>query len=1217
VTVLTSNPQTLSTEIDQPSLAKKAYNLASKHPFPALFPASPWVRNNPLPFQPELDLVLRCLMSRFPGSLALVLSRALPGHTMVTTTRIAMLCGLGCIAAFGSPAVAQTPTTTTLTITSGGSAVTTVSMGTVVTLTATVTAGATPVSPGQVNFCDATAAHCEDIHIVGTAQLTGAGTAVVKFRPGVGSHSYNAVFLGTPNTSTPRAGSASSNVALTVTAPALYPSVTQMSVAGSTGNYQLGATVSGIGSAPPTGTVSFLDTSNGNAQLGTASLSNASSSFGLANVSNPATGPGPIAVADFNLDGIPDMFVPNTVLLGNGDGTFTAAASSLPGSGGGPAVVGDFNGDGIPDLALGSLSGQVTIELGKGDGTFTAGESTQSLGFFTIGIVAGDFNGDGNLDLAVLSPYAGVIAHAFQITILLGHGDGTFTLGPTALLNDGALGYLKYTSIAVGDFNGDGKLDIVTASEPSEDCLPETGQTSCNVGSLTILLGNGDGTFNQSTIAVRAAAYLNSVVVADLNGDGIPDLAVTDFDLSSNQFVDLLQGNGDGTFTPQNPINQGANQPYYLAVGDFNGDGIADLALTYSHIGLPSQPNGLMLYLGKGDGTFNFPPYQFPPPGVESSCCATGGLVVGDFNGDGLQDLAAPGSVLLSQTQFATTPQTAIALSGVGTHLVEASYPGDTNYAASTSATATLNLSAGTPTVTLTLSANPTNYGTPETSTTVVSGADPTPTGTVTVYYNGQGGPQNPESEHCVATLDSNGTASCTTLAGLLGGGTYSVFASYSGDTNYPTTNSSPVSLAVINQSTPIITWPTPSSITYGTTLSATQLNATSPVAGSFIYTPQPGTVLGAGTHTLSVTFNPTDTTDYASATATVSLTVSQATPTITWSTPAAIAYGTALSATQLNASASVPGNFVYAPAPGTAPAVGSQTLSVAFTPTDTTDYTTATATTTLTVNKATPTIALATSAASAFVLNPVIFTATVTSAAGTPTGSVTFSDGTTVLGTATMASGMATYTTSALLAGTHSITAVYSGDTNFATLSSSALSQVIENFTIGSSGGTSSVTANPGGQAVYTFTVTPPTGTTFAGPISFSVTGLPTGATAAFSPATVPAGAGTTSVIMTVTLPASASVRPAEKPFPGGALPIALGLILLPFAGRLRRTARGLKRTVCLLAIELALAAGLTSCGGSGGGGGSSPPPQNYVLTVTASAGSLSNTFGVGLVVE
>ncbi len=216
-------------------------------------------------------------MNRLPGSLALVRRFALPGSKLFTPARNVAFWVLGCLAVLGIPAVAQTATTT-LGITSNGSAATTVPFGTVVTLTATVAAGATPVSPGQVQFCDATAAHCEDVHIVGTAQLNSAGKAVIKIRPGAGSHSYNAVFLGTPKSSTPRAASTSSNAALTVTAPAQNPSTTVMTVGGSTGTYQLSASVSGIGALPPTGSVSFLDTSNANALLGTASLGSPSSS---------------------------------------------------------------------------------------------------------------------------------------------------------------------------------------------------------------------------------------------------------------------------------------------------------------------------------------------------------------------------------------------------------------------------------------------------------------------------------------------------------------------------------------------------------------------------------------------------------------------------------------------------------------------------------------------------------------------------------------------------------------------------------------------------------------------------------------------------------------------------------------------------------------------------------------------------------------------------
>ena len=168
----------------------------------------------------------------------------------------------------------------------------------------------------------------------------------------------------------------------------------------------------------------------------------------------------------------------------------------------------------------------------------------------------------------------------------------------------------------------------------------------------------------------------------------------------------------------------------------------------------------------------------------------------------------------------------------------------------------------------------------------------------------------------------------------------------------------------VVNQATPVITWPTPSPITVGTALSATQLNAMASlngtaVAGAYAYTPASGTVPALGSQTLSVTFTPTDTTDYTTATATVTLVVSnQSAPVITWPTPAPITQGTALSATQLDATASyngstVAGTYAYTPALGTVLGAGSQTLSVTFTPSNTALYTNATGTVTLVVNAA------------------------------------------------------------------------------------------------------------------------------------------------------------------------------------------------------------------------------------------------------------------------
>jgi phage tail protein X len=155
-----------------------------------------------------------------------------------------------------------------------------------------------------------------------------------------------------------------------------------------------------------------------------------------------------------------------------------------------------------------------------------------------------------------------------------------------------------------------------------------------------------------------------------------------------------------------------------------------------------------------------------------------------------------------------------------------------------------------------------------------------------------------------------------------------------------------------ITKATPVVTWNAPAAIVYTTPLSATQLNATANVPGTFVYTPAAGTVLQAGANqVLSATFTPTDSSDYAGASVTTSIKVTAATPVITWNTPAPITQGVALSGTQLHATANVAGTFVYSPPAGTVLGVGTQTLSATFTPADTLDYTGATASVSITVN--------------------------------------------------------------------------------------------------------------------------------------------------------------------------------------------------------------------------------------------------------------------------
>ncbi len=180
----------------------------------------------------------------------------------------------------------------------------------------------------------------------------------------------------------------------------------------------------------------------------------------------------------------------------------------------------------------------------------------------------------------------------------------------------------------------------------------------------------------------------------------------------------------------------------------------------------------------------------------------------------------------------------------------------------------------------------------------------------------------------------------------------------------------SPVTASVtlqVNQATPKITWNKPAAITYGTQLDGSQLDATASVPGSFVYSPAAGAVLTGGVQTLSVTFTPTDSTDYQSASSTVNITVNKATPSISWTAPGPISYGTPLDGTELDATSTTPGTFSYSPAAGAVLAAGTQTLKTTFTPTDTTDYDTAKDSVSIQVNASTPGIIWATPAAITF----------------------------------------------------------------------------------------------------------------------------------------------------------------------------------------------------------------------------------------------------------
>jgi hypothetical protein len=286
--------------------------------------------------------------------------------------------------------------------------------------------------------------------------------------------------------------------------------------------------------------------------------------------------PGDFAIADLNNDGFQDVVVScnssNTVavFLGNGDGTLQPATLVTVGNGPYGVKAGDFNRDGKIDLAVANqFDNTISILLGNGNGTFQP-QATIRTGNEPLSIVVGDWNGDRIADLAVNNYLDGTVG------AYLGKGDGTFG-SPTLTSVTGAY------QLAEGDINKDGKWDIVV-----EQDIPE------QLSDVTILLGNGDGTFRAVDVGQNFGDRPEGIAVADFNKDGKLDLAVGS-ELSDS--VSVALGNGAGAFQALTSYPVG-DYVSSVAISDFNGDGNLDIAIG----GYPSDTVGVLL--GKGDGTF-------------------------------------------------------------------------------------------------------------------------------------------------------------------------------------------------------------------------------------------------------------------------------------------------------------------------------------------------------------------------------------------------------------------------------------------------------------------------------------------------------------------------------------------------------------------------------------------------------------------------------------
>ncbi len=308
--------------------------------------------------------------------------------------------------------------------------------------------------------------------------------------------------------------------------------------------------------------------------------------------------PRQLAVADLTHDGNLDLLSASirdgtvSVLAGIGDGTFIEAQTYIGGENASAVAVADFDGDGRRDVAVTNQTnpGAVTILLGNPNGGL-AGIFVHATPY-TSKVELADFDNDGHLDIASSSKNS--------VNVQLGNGDGTFRRHKASSTESD-----WSNDIAIGDFNLDGILDIA--------------RTNYNPGSLSILLGNGDGTF-EVKVTYPIAFSLHAVEVGDFNGDGTPDIVAATSNPSGDIYIFL--GNGDGTFhfTPSFTVATGSIGK--IAVGDFNSDNIADLAISHTK---------LIVLFGVGDGTFNAgPAFSF---GLSN-------VVAADLNGDGRLDLA-------------------------------------------------------------------------------------------------------------------------------------------------------------------------------------------------------------------------------------------------------------------------------------------------------------------------------------------------------------------------------------------------------------------------------------------------------------------------------------------------------------------------------------------------------------------------------------------------
>jgi hypothetical protein len=321
--------------------------------------------------------------------------------------------------------------------------------------------------------------------------------------------------------------------------------------------------------------------------------------------STGAPAPNGVALGDLNGDGRLDVVVANAglsgtvaVLLGNADGTLQPAVTYPARSYPEFVLLGDFNRDGHLDVAVGNRaiggSGWVSILLGNGDGTLRA---PVSYGPFTdaFSLATGDFNSDGVLDIAVADVSSG--------SLLLGNGDGTFRTGKP-------IGASNAVFFAVADFNHDGKLDLVSANNSGK--------------AIQLFIGNGRGTFKLESTGIVATPPI-ALVAADLNGDGIPDIASADEAVNNvGSNVGVFESSPQGYVRTKYPYG---DEPRLILAADINQDGKLDLVTE-------NEFNGTVdIFINQGKGVFATPIVLY------DGAITAASVAVGDLNGDGKPDI--------------------------------------------------------------------------------------------------------------------------------------------------------------------------------------------------------------------------------------------------------------------------------------------------------------------------------------------------------------------------------------------------------------------------------------------------------------------------------------------------------------------------------------------------------------------------------------------------